>query len=54
MALINVKPERPGLKALKRLATRRERARSGRFAAEGEDLVLAAALPGGRPSRASG
>ncbi|MHB8234873.1 MAG: TrmH family RNA methyltransferase [Solirubrobacteraceae bacterium] len=31
------------LKALKRLGTRRERARSGLFAAEGEDLVLAAA-----------
>ncbi|HEX3434143.1 MAG TPA: RNA methyltransferase [Solirubrobacteraceae bacterium] len=37
------------LKALKRLATRRERARSGLFAAEGEDLVLAAARAG-RPT----
>jgi RNA methyltransferase, TrmH family len=37
------------LKALRRLATRRERARSGRFAAEGEDLVLAAARAG-RPA----
>ncbi|HEV2973731.1 MAG TPA: RNA methyltransferase [Solirubrobacteraceae bacterium] len=35
-------PQNPRLKALKRLATRRERARSGRFAAEGEDLVDAA------------
>jgi TrmH family RNA methyltransferase len=34
------------MKALKRLATRRERERTGRFAAEGEDLVLAAALAG--------
>jgi TrmH family RNA methyltransferase len=37
------------LKALKRLATRRERERSGRFAAEGEDLVLAAARAGRPP-----
>ncbi|HUA75054.1 MAG TPA: RNA methyltransferase [Solirubrobacteraceae bacterium] len=35
-------PQNPRLKQLKRLATRRERARSGHFAAEGEDLVLAA------------
>jgi RNA methyltransferase, TrmH family len=34
--------QNPKLKQLKRLATRRERTRSGRFAAEGEDLVLAA------------
>lgn len=34
------------LKDLKRLATRRERARSGRFAVEGEDLVLAARAHG--------
>jgi RNA methyltransferase, TrmH family len=34
------------LKDLKRLATRRERARSGRFAVEGEDLVLAARVAG--------
>jgi RNA methyltransferase, TrmH family len=35
-------PQNPRLKALKRLTTRRERARSGHFLAEGEDLVLAA------------
>ncbi len=35
-------PQNPKLKALKRLATRRERARRGRFLVEGEDLVLAA------------
>ncbi|HEV7529693.1 MAG TPA: RNA methyltransferase [Solirubrobacteraceae bacterium] len=39
-------PQNPRLKGLKRLAARRERARSGRFAAEGEDLVLAAARAG--------
>jgi TrmH family RNA methyltransferase len=39
-------PQNPRLKAVKRLAARRERARSGRFAAEGEDLVLAAARAG--------
>jgi TrmH family RNA methyltransferase len=39
-------PQNPRLKALKRLATRREREREGRFAAEGEDLVLAAARAG--------
>jgi TrmH family RNA methyltransferase len=38
--------QNPRLKGVKRLATRRERARSGRFAAEGEDLVLAAASAG--------
>jgi TrmH family RNA methyltransferase len=42
-------PQNSRLKALKRLATRRERERSGRFLAEGEDLVLAAARAG-RPS----
>ncbi len=41
--------QNPRVKALKRLATRRERARSGRFAAEGEDLV-AAAREAGRPA----
>jgi len=41
--------QNPRLKALKRLATRRERERSGRFAAEGEDLVLAAARAGRPP-----
>jgi TrmH family RNA methyltransferase len=35
-------PQNPRLKALKRLTTRRERARSGHFLVEGEDLVLAA------------
>lgn len=35
-------PQNPRLKALKRLTTRRERARSGHFLAEGEDLVAAA------------
>ena len=35
-------PQNPRLKELKRLATRRERRRSGRFMVEGEDLVLAA------------
>jgi TrmH family RNA methyltransferase len=38
--------QNPRLKGVKRLATRRERARSGRFAAEGEDLVAAAANAG--------
>jgi TrmH family RNA methyltransferase len=36
----------PRLKALKRLATRRERERSGRFAVEGEDLLAAASAAG--------
>jgi TrmH family RNA methyltransferase len=35
-------PQNPRLKELRRLASRRERQRSGRFLAEGEDLVLAA------------
>jgi RNA methyltransferase, TrmH family len=43
-----VSPQNPRLKALKRLATRRERERTGHFAAEGEDLVLAAAQAGRR------
>ncbi len=38
--------QNPRLKAVKRLAARRERDRSGLFAAEGEDLVLAAARAG--------
>jgi RNA methyltransferase, TrmH family len=42
-------PQNPRLKALKRLATRRERERSGRFLAEGEDLVLAAERAGREP-----
>lgn len=35
-------PHNPRLKALRRLQTKRERARSGRFTAEGEDLIQAA------------
>jgi TrmH family RNA methyltransferase len=42
-------PQNPRLKALKRLTTRRERARSGHFLAEGEDLVLAAHAAGREP-----
>jgi TrmH family RNA methyltransferase len=41
-------PQNPRLKALRRLHTKRERARSGRFLAEGEDLI-AAAERAGRP-----
>lgn len=41
--------QNPRLKALRRLATRRERARRGVFAAEGEDLI-AAAERAGRPA----
>jgi TrmH family RNA methyltransferase len=41
--------QNPRLKALRRLQTKRERARSGRFLAEGEDL-LAAAERAGRPA----
>jgi TrmH family RNA methyltransferase len=40
--------QNPRLKALRKLHTRRERARSGRFLAEGEDL-LSAAQAAGRP-----
>jgi TrmH family RNA methyltransferase len=39
-------PQNPRLKALRRLQAGRERARSGRFLAEGEDLVAAAELAG--------
>jgi TrmH family RNA methyltransferase len=39
-------PHNPHLKALKKLATRRGRAVSGRFMAEGEDLVAAAQAAG--------
>jgi TrmH family RNA methyltransferase len=39
-------PQNPRLKALRRLQSRRERARSGRFLAEGEDLVAAAERAG--------
>lgn len=42
-------PQNPRLKAVKRLAGRREREREGRFAAEGEDLVLAAEQAGRPP-----
>jgi RNA methyltransferase, TrmH family len=35
-------PRNPRLKSLRRLATRRERERSGRFSVEGEDLIRAA------------
>jgi RNA methyltransferase, TrmH family len=42
-------PQNPRLKALRRLHTRRERARTGTFLAEGEDLVAAAA-DAGRPA----
>ncbi|HEY2397873.1 MAG TPA: RNA methyltransferase [Solirubrobacteraceae bacterium] len=39
-------PQNPRLKALRKLAGSRERSRSGRFLAEGEDLVEAAARGG--------
>jgi TrmH family RNA methyltransferase len=39
-------PQNPRLKALRKLQSRRERARSGRFLAEGEDLVAAAERAG--------
>jgi RNA methyltransferase, TrmH family len=39
-------PQNPRLKALRRLQSRRERARSGMFLAEGEDLVAAATRAG--------
>jgi len=39
-------PQNPRLKMLRRLATRRGRAQGGRFFAEGEDLVAAAAAAG--------
>jgi RNA methyltransferase, TrmH family len=42
-------PQNPRLKALKKLQTRRGRAASGRFAAEGEDLIAAAAEAGREP-----
>jgi TrmH family RNA methyltransferase len=41
--------QNPRLKALRRLHTRRERARQERFVAEGEDLVAAAAIAGRAP-----
>ncbi len=42
-------PQNPRLKAVRRLHTKRERARSGTFLAEGEDLI-AAAERAGRPA----
>jgi len=42
-------PQNPRLKALRRLHTKRERARRGAFLAEGEDLIAAAARAGRRP-----
>jgi RNA methyltransferase, TrmH family len=42
-------PHNPKLKEIRKLATRRERARTGLFVAEGEDLVRAAAGAGRRP-----
>jgi TrmH family RNA methyltransferase len=42
-------PQNPRLKTLRRLRSRRERDRSGRFLAEGEDLI-AAAEAAGRPA----
>jgi TrmH family RNA methyltransferase len=39
-------PHNPHLKELRRLTRRHERARSGRFAAEGEDLIVAAERAG--------
>jgi TrmH family RNA methyltransferase len=41
-------PQNPRLKDLRRLQTKRGRERSGRFAAEGEDLLAAAELAGWR------
>jgi len=42
-------PHNPRLKAIRRLHSKRERMRSGRFIAEGEDLIAAAKLAG-RPA----
>lgn len=42
-------PQNPRLKAVRRLHTRRERARSGAFLAEGEDLIACAARAGRTP-----
>jgi RNA methyltransferase, TrmH family len=39
-------PQNPRLKSVRRLQSKRERERSGRFVAEGEDLVAAAARAG--------
>jgi RNA methyltransferase, TrmH family len=45
-------PQNPRLQRLRRLHRRRERARSGCFLAEGEDLVAAAAAAGWKPLEA--
>jgi RNA methyltransferase, TrmH family len=42
-------PHNPKLKEIRKLAARRERARTGLFVAEGEDLVQAATTAGCRP-----
>jgi RNA methyltransferase, TrmH family len=42
-------PHNPKLKEIRKLAARRERARTGLFVAEGEDLVRAATAAGWRP-----
>jgi TrmH family RNA methyltransferase len=42
-------PQNPRLKAVRRLHTRRERARSGTFLAEGEDLIASAERAGRTP-----
>ncbi len=42
-------PQNQRLKAIKRLQSKRERAREGRFAVEGEDLLAAAERAGSRP-----
>lgn len=42
-------PQNPRLQGLRRLQRRRERASSGRFLAEGEDLIAAAARAGWEP-----
>jgi TrmH family RNA methyltransferase len=44
-----VSPQNPRLQRLRRLHRRRERARSGSFLAEGEDLIAAAAAAGWKP-----
>ena len=42
-------PDNPKLKQIRKLQTKRERARTGLFVAEGEDLVAAAAEAGAEP-----
>jgi TrmH family RNA methyltransferase len=42
-------PHNPRLKAVRRLHSKRERTRHGRFVAEGEDLIAAAELAGAQP-----